>query len=190
MRKIMINTFPYLHLCWVMSPFFLFNGQYWSISLAILLPHSIPVVASPRPQDRYVEIFLYSERPNKLRFKKAWTLELRHLQCILGWTWCLNHLIFIWWWLEHEWMMTSPIAGMIIQSDELHHFSEGLFNHQLVWILAQIDVSGCVSSTTRYQEKSWKVSLQAVGEASECQEEEIEASSIGHTDPWGCNVKL
>ena len=27
--------------------------------------------------------------------------------------------------------MTSPIAGMMIQSDELHHFSEGWLSHQL-----------------------------------------------------------
>ena len=33
--------------------------------------------------------------------------------------------------LEHEWIMTFHMLG-VIPSDELHHFSEGLVNHQPV----------------------------------------------------------
>ena len=32
-----------------------------------------------------------------------------------------------WWWLEHEWIMTfHSVGNIIIPTDEVHHFSEGL----------------------------------------------------------------
>ena len=34
------------------------------------------------------------------------------------------------WWFG-TWLSFSPIVGMMIQSDELHHFSEGLKPHQV-----------------------------------------------------------
>jgi hypothetical protein len=35
--------------------------------------------------------------------------------------------------LEHEWIMTFHLVGnVIIPTDELHHFSEGLVHHQPV----------------------------------------------------------
>jgi len=38
--------------------------------------------------------------------------------------------------LEHEWIMTFHMLG-VIPSDELHHFSEGLVNHQPVLFLGK-----------------------------------------------------
>ena len=43
-----------------------------------------------------------------------------------------NNNISGWWWLEPwNFGQFSPRGGMMIQSDELHHFSEELFYHQL-----------------------------------------------------------
>ena len=42
--------------------------------------------------------------------------------------------------------MTSPIVGMMIQSDELHHFSGGLKNHQPVLIMGN---AGSIPSPPR-----------------------------------------
>ena len=36
--------------------------------------------------------------------------------------------------LEHEWIMTFHILGIVTPTDEVHHFSEGWLNHQPVGI--------------------------------------------------------